>query len=266
MAVPMTGARLPVPDLAKLFSLDGKVFIVTGASRGIGLEIARGLAAAGGTVGLNGRSAERLAERCQEIPRAFALPFDVNDLEAAGRAVEDVVERFGRLDGIVCNAAARDRRPLDAIEPGDFRALLETNIVAPYQLARIAARQMLTQGSGRIIFITSLAGEFARPGDPVYPSTKAGLAGLMRGLAANLGAKGITVNAIAPGPILSDANKAMKGDPAWDEIIARTIPMARWGEPWELAGAAVFLASDAGSYVNGHELRVDGGAAIHMLS
>jgi gluconate 5-dehydrogenase len=255
-----------VPDLSRLFSLDDKVFIVTGAAAGIGLEIARGLAAAGGTVGLNGRNAERLGERCAEIPRAFPLPFDVNDLEAAERAVDEVVDRFGRLDGIVCNAAARDRRPLDEIEPEDFRALLETNVVAPYQFARLAARQMLKQGHGRIIFISSLADDFARPGDPIYPSTKSGLSGLMRGLAADLGAKGINVNAIAPGPILSDANKPLKGDPTWDNIIARTIPQARWGEPWELAGAAVFLASDASTYVNGHVLRVDGGAAIQMLS
>jgi gluconate 5-dehydrogenase len=255
-----------VPDLAKLFSLDGKVFIVTGASSGIGLEIARGLAAAGGTVGMNGRNAERLEACCKDVPRAFALPFDVNDLEAAGRAIDEVVTRFGRLDGIVCNAAARDRRPLDEIEPEDFRALLETNVVAPYQFARLAARQMLTQGHGRIIFITSLADDFARPGDPIYPSSKSALSGLMRGLAADLGAKGINVNAIAPGPILSDANKRLKGDPEWDSIIARTIPQARWGEPWELAGAAIFLASEASTYVNGHVLRVDGGAAIQMLS
>jgi gluconate 5-dehydrogenase len=255
-----------VPDLSRLFSLDDKVFIVTGASAGIGLEIARGLAAAGGTVGLNSRSAERLAAHCEEIPRAFALPFDVSDLEAAERAIDGVVARYGRLDGIVCNAAARDRRPLDEIEPEDFRALLETNLVAPYQFARLAARQMEKQGHGRIIFITSLADDYARPGDPIYPSSKSGLSGLMRGLAADLGAKGINVNAIAPGPILSDANKALKGDPTWDNIIARTIPQGRWGEPWELAGAAVFLASEASSYVNGHVLRVDGGAAIQMLS
>jgi len=249
-----------------LFSLTDKVFIVTGASSGIGLEIARGLAGAGAAVGINGRNRERLEACCGDVPRAFAVPFDVADLDAAGRAVDDVIERFGRLDGIVCNAAARDRRSLDEIEPEDFRALLETNIVAPYQLARLAARHMLTQGSGRIIFVTSLAGDFARPGDPAYPSSKGGLTGLMRGLAVELGPRGINVNAIAPGPILSDANKHLDGDPEWDTIIQRTIPLARWGEPSELAGAAIFLASKASTYVNGHVLRVDGGASVQFLS
>ncbi|MDH3232947.1 MAG: SDR family oxidoreductase [Alphaproteobacteria bacterium] len=255
-----------MPVNSPLFSLTDKVFIVTGASSGIGLEIARGLAEAGATVGFNSRNAERLEACCRDVPRAFALPFDVTDLDAAGRAVDEVIERFGQLDGVVANAGARDRRPLEDIEPEDFRALLETNLVAPYQFARLAARHMLTRGSGRIIFVTSLAGDFARPGDPAYPSSKSGLAGLMRGLAVDLGPHGITVNAIAPGVILSETNKHFVDDPDWDAMIRRTIPLARWGQPSELAGAAVFLASEAGSYVNGHTLRVDGGASVQVMS
>jgi gluconate 5-dehydrogenase len=249
-----------------LFSLKDKVFVVTGASSGIGLAIARGFAGVGAVVGLNSRDPAKLAARCREIPRSFPLPFDVADLAAAEAALDRVAAEHGRLDGIVCNAAARDRRPWERIEPADFRALLETNLVAPFQMARVAARHMLKRGEGRIIFIASLAGEFARPGDPAYPGAKGGLAGIMRALACDLGPRGINVNAIAPGTILSETNKPYAGDPAFTAMIERRVPLKRWAQPSELAGAAIFLASAAGSYVNGHLLYVDGGTSIQMLT
>jgi gluconate 5-dehydrogenase len=250
----------------ELFSLEGKVFVVTGASSGIGLEIARGLAAAGAVVGLNSRDPAKLAARSAEIPRSFALPFDVADLAAARAALDGVAARHGRLDGIVCNAAARDRRRWEEIEPQDFRALLETNLVAPFEMARIAARHMLARGEGRIIFVASLAGQFARPGDPIYPGTKAGIEGVMRALACDLGPRGINVNAIAPGTILSETNKPYGVDPEFAAMIERRVPLKRWGRPAELAGAAIFLASAASSYVNGQVLFVDGGTSVQMLT
>lgn len=249
-----------------LFSLEGKVFVVTGASSGIGLEIARGLAAVGATVGINSRDRARLEAAAKDIPNSFVLPFDVADHAAAEAALDGVVEQHGRLDGIVCNAAARDRRPLEAIEPADFRALLETNLVAPFQFARIAAHHMQARGEGRIIFLVSLAGPFARPGDPAYAAAKGGLAGLMRALACDLGPRGINVNAIAPGTVLSETNKPFATDPRWTDMIERRVPLKRWGEPWELAGAAIFLASEASRYVHGHVLFVDGGTSIQMLT
>lgn len=248
-----------------LFSLKDKVFVVTGASSGIGLEIATRLAAAGATVGLNSRSRDRLEARAADIPGSFVLPFDVGDLAAGEAALDETAARFGRLDGLVCNAGARDRRPADEIEPDDFRALLETNLVAPFQLARVAARHMTPERGGRILFLTSLADSFARRGDPAYPGTKAGLAGIVRSLAVDLAPRNITVNGIAPGAVATEMNAALADEPVWADIIGRSVPMGRWAEPWELAGAAIFLASSASTYVTGQIVNVDGGASVQLF-
>ncbi|MEM9685099.1 MAG: SDR family oxidoreductase, partial [Pseudomonadota bacterium] len=182
------------------------------------------------------------------------------------KAIDQVIEQYGKLDGLVCNAAARDRRPIDEIEPEDFRALLETNLVSPFELARIAARHMVERGSGRIIMLTSLAGDFAYDGDPIYPGTKAGLSGIVRALAVSLGRHGVNVNGIAPGPVASEMNKSLTEDPDWTAMIERNVPLRRWADPEELAGAAIFLASDASSYVNGHIITVDGGTSVKLFS
>ncbi len=249
-----------------LFSLKDQVFVVTGASSGIGLAIAEGLASVGAIVALNSRSRERLEARAKDIPSSFVLPFDVNDLAAGEAALADVAKRYGRLDGLICNAGARDRRGLEAVETKDFRALVETNLVSPYHLARNAARHMLPRGSGRIIFVTSLAGSFAMAGDIAYPATKAGLAGLVRSMAVELGPRGINVNGIAPGTVRSEMNQKIAGDPHWKDVVERSVPLKRWAEPTELAGAAIFLASAASSYVNGQILFVDGGTSILLFA
>ncbi|HEY7608490.1 MAG TPA: SDR family oxidoreductase [Alphaproteobacteria bacterium] len=249
-----------------LFSLKDQVFVVTGASSGIGLAIAEGLASVGAIVGLNSRSRERLEAHVRKIPESFALPFDVTDLAAGEAALDGVAKQYGRLDGLVCNAGARDRRKLEAVETKDFRALVETNLVAPYHLARVAARHMLARGRGRIIFITSLADSFAMAGDIAYPATKAGLAGLVRSMAVELGERGINVNGIAPGTVRSEMNAGIANDPQWKGIVERSVPLKRWAEPAELAGAAIFLASAASSYVNGQVLFVDGGTSILLFN
>jgi len=248
-----------------LFSLDGQVVVITGATGGIGAEVARGLAAAGATVGLNGRRADRLEALSAEIAGSFALPFDITDDRAAAAGLQQAVTEHGRLDGLVCAAAARDRRPVAEIETEAYRAVLEANLVAPFHLARSAASHMVGQGRGRIVMLTSLAGDFAMPGDAAYPSSKAGLAGLVRSLAVELGQQGINVNGIAPGPIATDINRPLVDDPAWQAMIGRTIPLQRWGEPGEIVGAAIFLLSAASSYINGQILFIDGGASVRMF-
>lgn len=248
-----------------LFSLKDQVVLVTGAAGGIGAEVARGLAAAGARVALNGRRPGPLDSLAKDIPNAFSLPFDVTDEKAAAESLQSIIENYGRLDTIICNAAARDRRPLAAIETADYRNVLEANLVAPFHLARAAAEPMVRQGRGRIIMMTSLAGDFAMPGDAAYPSSKAGLAGLVRSLAVELGPSGINVNGIAPGPIATDVNIPLTKDPEWEAMIQRTIPLQRWAAPAELAGAVIFLASDASSYVNGQILTVDGGASVRLF-
>ncbi len=249
-----------------LFSLKGKVVVVTGASSGIGLAIAHGAAAAGARVGLNGRNPETLAARCAEIPGSFPLPFDVADLAAGTDALHAAIETHGRLDGLVCNAGARDRRGLAEVETENFRDLIETNLIAPFDLARHAGLHMAERGEGRIVFLTSLAGDFARPGDVLYPGTKAGLSGLLRALAVELGPFGVNVNGIAPGPIATEMNKPLTADPDFTAMIERNIPLGRWASPDELSGTAIFLLSDASSYVNGHVVAVDGGARVRMFS
>jgi gluconate 5-dehydrogenase len=245
------------------FSLEGRVALITGARGGLGLEMARGLAAAGARVGINGRDARLAEEVAATIPGAFAAPFDVTDLDAAAAALDGVIARHGRLDCLVNNAAVRDRRALHDIAPGDLRRLLETNLVAAYELSRLAARHMEARGGGRLIFITSMVGPQSYQGDPAYTASKGGLTALMRALAVELGPKGITANAIAPGFFLTKVNAAFFAGPQAAEV-GRRIPLRRWGRPDELVGAAVFLASDAASYVNGHVLTVDAGLSIAL--
>ena len=245
------------------FSLEGRVVLITGARGGLGLEMARGMAAAGAVVGINGRDPALVEEAAAGIPNAFAAPFDVTDLAAAARGMDAVVARHGRLDCLVNNAALRDRRPFQEIAVGDLRRLLETNLVAAYEVSRLAARHMERRGGGRIIFITSMVGPQSFQGDPAYTASKGGLSALMRALAVELGPKGITANAIAPGFFLTDVNATFFRGPQATEL-GRRIPLRRWGRPDELVGAAIFLASDAASYVNGHVLTVDAGLSISL--
>ncbi len=245
------------------FSLAGKVALVTGATRGLGLEIARGMAAAGAAVGVNGRDAQRVDEVVKTIPNAFAAPFDLTDLRAATDAIDAIVAAHGRLDCLVNNAAVRDRRPLHEISANDFRRLIETNLVAQYELSRAAVRHMATQGQGRLVFISTMVVPQSFHGDPAYMASKGGLEALMRALAVELGPKGIAANAIAPGFFLTERNAPFFAQPRIAEL-ARRIPLRRFGQPEELVGAAIFLASDAASYVTGQVLTVDAGLSVAL--
>ena len=245
------------------FSLEGRVVLITGARGGLGLEMARGMAAAGAVVGINGRDPALVEEAAAGIPNAFAAPFDITDLAAAAGGIDAVVARQGRLDCLVNNAALRDRRPFQDIAAGDLRGLLETNLVGAYEVSRLAARHMEGRRGGRLIFITSMVGPQSFQGDPAYTASKGGLTALMRALAVELGPKGITANAIAPGFFLTDVNASFFGGSQAAEV-GRRIPLRRWGRPDELVGAAIFLASDAASYVNGHVLTVDAGLSIAL--
>lgn len=245
------------------FALDGKVALVTGAAQGLGLEIATALAEAGAQVVLNGRDRKRLAAAAARLQRAgykaAALAFDVADPKAVAAAFRGLARDFGGLDILVSNVGIRDRRPLGEIEAKEFQRVLDVNLTASFHLAKAAVGLMAPRGSGRIILMTSIAGPLGRANDAAYIAAKGGLAEFARALACEFGAQGITTNAIAPGYFATETNEPMVGQPAVKEFVRRRIPLGRWGKPKEIAGAAVFLASDAASYVNGHVLTVDGG-------
>ena len=242
--------------------LRGKRALVSGAARGIGFAIAQRLADEGAEVLLNGRDGDALADAAARIgDRAQAMPFDIADDAATAAAFERLDE--SGLDILVNNVGQRDRRPLDELARADMAALLAVNLVAPFDLARRAAAIMRPRGYGRIVNITSIAAEIAR-GDVLYTASKGGLAALTRALAAELGATGITVNAVAPGYFATEANGEMTADPGIARHLARRTSLGRWGEPSEIAGAVAFLAAPEASYITGHTLAVDGGYLTHF--
>jgi gluconate 5-dehydrogenase len=221
------------------------------------------MASVGAAVGINGRDPKGVDEIAKSIPNAFAAPFDLTDLAGAREALDAIVARHGRLDCLVNNAAVRDRRPLHEINADDFRRLIETNLVAQYELSRAAVRHMAPQGGGRLIFISSMVGPQSLQGDPAYVASKGGLEALMRALAVELGDKGIAANAIAPGFFLTERNAPFFTHPRIVEM-ARRIPLQRFGRPDEIVGAAIFLASDAASYITGQVLTIDAGLSVAL--
>ena len=247
------------------FRLDGRTALITGSGRGLGWEMAKGLAEAGAKVLLHGRSHGRLAPRLGTLAAAGhpaqGLCFDMAD--RAAMQVE--VTRAGPIDILVHNVGERDRRPFADIEPDAFARLIDVDLTAAHALVRLVAPGMIECGWGRVILVTSIVANLAVPCASSYIAAKGGLSALARALAAEFGSQGITSNTLSPGFFATETNAPMIATPAGERLRERC-PAKRWAEPWEIAGAAVFLASPAASYVNGHTLTVDGGVSATYLA
>ncbi len=247
-----------------MFDLTGRRALVTGSSQGIGFALAKGLAAAGASVVLNGRDLGRLAAAAAAIPGAVTLAFEATDHHAVRAAVDGFEAGVGPIDILVNNAGMQHRAPLEDFPPEAFERLLQTNIASVFHVGQAVARHMIARGHGRIINIASVQTALARPGIAPYTATKGAVGNLTKGMATDWARHGLQCNAIAPGYFDTPLNAALVADPAFTTWLEKRTPAGRWGRVEELVGACIFLASDAASFVNGHILYVDGGITASL--
>src|SRR5438105_3608499 len=244
------------------FSLDGKVALVTGAGTGLGAAIAKGLASSGADVICHDRggSGREISEQIRALGRrSVSMTADLSDRAAQDKLVADAAGAFGRIDILVNNAGMIRRAPAVDYTDDDWDLVMEVNLSAPFRLARKVGKLMLEQGSGRIVNVASLLSFQGGILVPAYAASKGGVAQFTKALANEWASQGVNVNAIAPGYIATNNTAALRADPTRSRQILERIPAGRWGEPDDIAGAAVFLSSEAARYVTGHVLLVDGG-------
>lgn len=247
-----------------LFRLDGRVALVTGGSKGLGEAMASALASAGAAVVVTSRhgdesraAAERIAASYGQ--RTLALEADITDPRQIAAMVAEASAAFGRVDILVNNAGINIRKPTLEISPEEWADVLATNLTGPLLASRAVAPQMIERGWGRIINLGSTLGVVGLAGRPAYTASKGGLIQLTRTMALEFAPRGVTVNAICPGPFDTPLNRSLRDNPpAYQDFLSK-IPMGRWADPAELGGVAIFLASQASSFVTGATLLVDGG-------
>ncbi len=248
------------PDL---FDLSGSIALVTGAGRGLGLAMAEGLGAAGATVVLNDRVGERLEGAAQQLREkgldVHTALFDVSDAGAVNRAVAHVEARIGAIHILVNNAGIQDRQPTRLFPEADWRRVLDTNLTGPLLVAQAVVGMMIERGAGKIINIGSIIGLLGRAESAPYAVAKGGLKMLTKVMAVEWAAHGIQVNTIAPGYFATEMTRPFQEDAEIDAWIRRRTPAGKWGDPSDLVGTAVYLASKASAFVTGQVIYVDGG-------
>ena len=254
-------AHIPVLDS---FRLDGKVALVTGGARGLGLTMATALAEAGADVALSGRSVGPAEEAASALAkatgrRAKAFAADVTSAADVERLAASVESALGPIDVLINNAGVNIRGTVDQLTEADWNSVIDTNLKGPFLCARAIGPGMVKRGWGRVVNLGSILGAVALAGRAPYASSKAGVINLTRVLALEWAGTGVTSNAICPGPFATEMNLPLLNDPVKYQEFVKKIPMGRWGELDELAGAVVFLASPASSFITGASLFVDGG-------
>ena len=247
-----------------LFSLEGYTAVVTGGSRGLGLVMAQALADAGAAVVVTSRKLDDAQAAVRKLDledsRAAAVALDVSDRQSVRSAIDTALDKFGKVDILLNNAGINIRRPsLEVDDSADWDPVINTNLKGCLLCAQAVAPGMIERGYGRIINLGSIMSAVSLPGRAAYASSKHGLLGLTRTLALEWAKHGVTVNCLCPGPFATEMNQPILNDPARNQEFVSKIPIGRWGDPKELAGAVLFLASPASGFVTGTALYVDGG-------
>ena len=254
--------------LTNTFRLDGRLALVTGSSAGIGLALARALGQAGASVVLNGRDAVKL-EQAGAMLQAEGLTvhtrsFDVTQDATVNVAIEDIESSIGAIEILVNNAGMQLRGPLEDFAVDDWHRLMRTNLDSVFLVGQAVARRMIPRQRGKIINICSVQSELGRPNIAPYMASKGAVKMLTKGMAIDWGPRGLQVNGLGPGYFKTELTEKLVADQTFSAWLTGRTPSRRWGEVAELGGAAVFLASDASNFVNGHILYVDGGVTATL--
>ena len=250
------------------FDLTGRTALITGSSAGIGYALATGLAAAGAQIVLNGRDAGKLEDAAARLRalgvKVHAFPFDVTDRAAVGTAVDAIEATLGPIGILVNNAGMQRRAPLEQFEESQWHELMKTNVDSAFFTGQAVARHMIARKRGKIINICSVQSELGRPGIAPYMASKGAMKMLTKGMAIDWGPHGLQCNGLGPGYFKTELTQALVANPEFSAWLINRTPSRRWGDVEDLAGAAVFLASEASDFVNGHILYVDGGVTATL--